>query len=35
MGPLLAAETLTEIRRAGSRQDGLALLLSSPEFMRR
>ena len=35
LGPLLTAETLTEIRRAGSRQDGLTLLLSSPEFMRR
>jgi uncharacterized protein (DUF1800 family) len=35
LGPLLTAETLTEIRRAGSRQDGLTLLLASPEFMRR
>ena len=35
LGPLLRAETLTEIRRAGSRQDGLTLLLSSPEFQRR
>jgi uncharacterized protein (DUF1800 family) len=35
LGPLLTAETLTEIRRAGSRQDGLTLLLSSPEFQRR
>jgi uncharacterized protein (DUF1800 family) len=35
LGPLLTAETLTEIRRAGTRQDGLTLLLSSPEFQRR
>jgi uncharacterized protein (DUF1800 family) len=35
LGPLLSAETLTEIRRAGSRQDGLTLLLASPEFQRR
>ncbi len=35
LGPLLGAETLSEIRRAGSRQDGLTLLLSSPEFQRR
>jgi uncharacterized protein (DUF1800 family) len=35
LGPLLSAETLTEIRRAGSRQDGLTLLLSAPEFQRR
>jgi uncharacterized protein (DUF1800 family) len=35
LGPLLGAETLAEIRRAGSRQDGLTLLLASPEFMRR
>ena len=35
LGPLLSAETLSEIRRAGSRQDGLTLLLSSPEFQRR
>jgi len=35
LGPLLAAETLDEIRRAGSRQDGLTLLFASPEFQRR
>ena len=35
LGPLLAAETLTEIRRAGTRQDGLTLLFASPEFQRR
>jgi uncharacterized protein (DUF1800 family) len=35
LGPLLAAETLTQVQHAGSRQDGLALLLGSPEFQRR
>jgi uncharacterized protein (DUF1800 family) len=35
LGPLLAADTLTEIRRAGTRQDGLTLLFASPEFQRR
>ena len=35
LGPLLPAATLDTIRRAGSRRDGLTLLLSSPEFMRR
>jgi uncharacterized protein (DUF1800 family) len=35
LGPLLGAETLTQIRRAGSRQDALTLLLGSPEFQRR
>ncbi|MEJ0046198.1 MAG: DUF1800 domain-containing protein [Rhodospirillales bacterium] len=35
LGPLLGAETLNQIRHAGSRQDALALLLSSPEFQRR
>jgi uncharacterized protein (DUF1800 family) len=35
LGPLLGADTLTEIRRAGSRQDALTLMLASPEFMRR
>lgn len=35
LGPLLSDETMTEIRRAGSRQDGLSLLLASPEFQRR
>ena len=35
LGPLLGAETLSQIRHAGSRQDALALLLSSPEFQRR
>jgi uncharacterized protein (DUF1800 family) len=35
LGPLLEAGTLTEIRRAGTRQDGLTLLFASPEFQRR
>jgi uncharacterized protein (DUF1800 family) len=35
MGPLLAEDTGREIRRAGSRRDGLTLLLASPEFQRR
>jgi uncharacterized protein (DUF1800 family) len=35
LGPLLRPETLNEIRHAGSRQDGLALALASPEFQRR
>ena len=35
LGPLLGAETLNQIRHAGSRQDALALLLASPEFQRR
>ena len=35
LGPLLGAETLSQIRHAGSRQDALALLLASPEFQRR
>jgi len=34
-GPLLSAETAQQVRRAGSRQEALALLLASPEFMRR
>ncbi len=35
LGPLLPAETLEIVRRAGSRRDGMTLLLTSPEFMRR
>jgi uncharacterized protein (DUF1800 family) len=35
LGALLSAETLGQIKSAGSRRDGLTLLLSSPEFMRR
>ncbi len=35
LGPLLRADTLGQIRAAGSRRDGLTLLLASPEFQRR
>ncbi len=35
LGPLLSEATATEIRRAGSRRDGITLLLASPEFTRR
>ncbi len=35
LGPLLGADTLGQIRAAGSRRDGLTLLLASPEFQRR
>jgi uncharacterized protein (DUF1800 family) len=35
MGPLLRAETSDAIRDAGSRQEAMALLLTSPEFQRR
>ena len=35
LGPLLTDDTGREIRRAGSRRDGLTLLLASPEFQRR
>ena len=35
LGPLLSDSTATEIRRAGSRRDGITLLLASPEFQRR
>jgi uncharacterized protein (DUF1800 family) len=35
LGPLAAPETLREVRRAGSPQDALTLLLVSPEFQRR
>jgi uncharacterized protein (DUF1800 family) len=35
LGPLLGAETLAQIRRAGSRRDALTLLLASPDFQRR
>jgi len=35
LGPLLSDATLLAIRRAGSRQDGLTILFSSPEFQRR
>jgi uncharacterized protein (DUF1800 family) len=35
LGPLLRPATLQAVRRAGSRRDAVALLLSSPEFQRR
>lgn len=35
LGPLVSADTATQIRRAGSRQEALALFLASPEFQRR
>ncbi len=34
-GPLLAQTTLSTVRGAGSRREALALLLASPEFMKR
>jgi uncharacterized protein (DUF1800 family) len=35
LGPLLHADTLAQMRRAGSRRDALTLLFASPEFQRR
>jgi uncharacterized protein (DUF1800 family) len=35
LGPALSAQTLTEIKRAESPEQGLAMLLVSPEFLRR
>jgi uncharacterized protein (DUF1800 family) len=35
LGPLLGAETLAQMRHAGSRQDALALFFAAPEFQRR
>jgi uncharacterized protein (DUF1800 family) len=35
LGPLARPATLTAMRRAGSRRDAVALLLTSPEFQRR
>ena len=35
LGPLLTADTSTQIARAASRPQGLALLFASPEFQRR
>jgi uncharacterized protein (DUF1800 family) len=35
LGPLLADDTLQQIRSAGSRRDGLTLLLACPEMQRR
>ena len=35
LGPLLPAETLMQIARAGSRREGMTLLFAAPEFQRR
>ena len=35
LGPLLRAETLQAVQRAGSRRDAMTLLLTAPEFQRR
>ncbi len=35
MGPLLAEDTLSAMKRAGSRRDAMTLLIASPEFQRR
>ncbi len=35
LGPLLRPATAQAVRRAGSRREALALLLSAPEFQRR
>lgn len=35
LGPLLNADTLQAVRRAGSRRDAMTLLLTAPEFQRR
>lgn len=35
LGPLIGADTLNDVRRAGSRRDAMTLLLGSPEFQRR
>ena len=35
LGPLLPEATLEQIRRAGSRREAFAMLLASPEFLRR
>ncbi|HVC60646.1 MAG TPA: DUF1800 domain-containing protein [Acetobacteraceae bacterium] len=35
LGPLLSADTLQAVRRAGSRRDAMTLLLAAPEFQRR
>ena len=35
LGPLLKAETINAVRRAGSSREALVLLLASPEFQRR
>jgi uncharacterized protein (DUF1800 family) len=35
LGPLLSVDTALQVKRAGSRRDGLTLLFTSPEFQRR
>ena len=35
LGPLLSADTLQAVHRAGSRRDAMTLLLTAPEFQRR
>ena len=35
LGPLLPADTLMQISRAGSRREGMTLLFAAPEFQRR
>jgi uncharacterized protein (DUF1800 family) len=35
LGPLVRAETLQAVQRAGSRRDAMTLLLTAPEFQRR
>jgi len=35
LGPLLTADTLQAVHRAGSRRDAMTLLLTAPEFQRR
>jgi len=35
LGPLLSADTLQAVHRAGSRREAMTLLLSAPEFQRR
>jgi len=35
LGPLLSADTRSQIKQAGSRRDALTLLFTSPEFQRR
>jgi uncharacterized protein (DUF1800 family) len=35
LGPLLRADTLQAVQRAGSRREAMTLLLTAPEFQRR
>jgi len=35
LGPVASADSLTAIRRAASRREALALMLTSPEFQRK